>query len=238
MDSPAWLSILCNTRAVITEEFRRDENVDDGGMSQMIHCIRRRRLEVAICHVRDGATAGARHLHVRHIVGDPRRRGITPHDVRKWRDVGLQSAPLAVVRTEDKFIATYFAIVFWTDYETSTNLPPDVRRAMARAVETETGERSAQALGVIATNIDMACADVGPLCQDTGWLTFEVRTPVGTNQIILKQQIREAVARRRARQTAPELRGLLTGNNSGVNLGPAPRSSTSSSGSGTRSRSS
>jgi fumarate hydratase class I len=41
--------------------------------------------------------------------------------------------------------------------ETSTNLPPDVRRAMARALETEEGARSAQALNLIATNIDMAC---------------------------------------------------------------------------------
>ncbi|MHB8647832.1 MAG: FumA C-terminus/TtdB family hydratase beta subunit [Thermomicrobiales bacterium] len=105
--------------------------------------------------------------------------------------------------------------------ETSTNLPPDVRRAMARAVETETGERSAQALGVIATNIEMACENVGPLCQDTGWLTFEVRTPVGTNQIVLKQEIREAIAeatkRGKLRENSVD---SLTGANSGDNLGP------------------
>ena len=41
--------------------------------------------------------------------------------------------------------------------ETSTNLPPDVRRAMARALRTEEpGTRSSQALQVIASNIDMA----------------------------------------------------------------------------------
>ncbi|MGI8690718.1 MAG: FumA C-terminus/TtdB family hydratase beta subunit [Thermomicrobiales bacterium] len=105
--------------------------------------------------------------------------------------------------------------------ETSTNLPPDVRRAMARAVETETGERSAQALGVITTNIDMACETVGPLCQDTGWLTFEVRTPVGTNQIVLKRQIKEAIAeatrRGKLRENSVD---SLTGANSGDNLGP------------------
>jgi len=105
--------------------------------------------------------------------------------------------------------------------ETSTNLPPDVRRAMARAVETETGERSAQALGVITTNIEMACETVGPLCQDTGWLTFEVRTPVGTNQIVLKRQIKEAIAeatrRGKLRENSVD---SLTGANSGDNLGP------------------
>jgi len=105
--------------------------------------------------------------------------------------------------------------------ETSTNLPPDVRRAMARAVETETGERSAQALGVITTNIDMACETVGPICQDTGWLTFEVQTPIGTNQIVLKRLIHEAVAeatkRGKLRENSVD---SLTGANSGDNLGP------------------
>src|SRR6185312_7511684 len=105
--------------------------------------------------------------------------------------------------------------------QTSTNLPPDVRRAMARAVETETGERSSQALGVIATNIDMACENVGPICQDTGWLTFAVHTPVGTNQIVLKRLIKEAVAeatrRGKLRENSVD---SLTGANSGDNLGP------------------
>ncbi|MDQ6604655.1 MAG: fumarate hydratase [Chloroflexota bacterium] len=105
--------------------------------------------------------------------------------------------------------------------ETSTNLPPDVRRAMARAVETETGERSAQALGVITTNIEMACENVGPICQDTGWLTFEVHTPVGTNQIVLKRLIHEAVVeatkRGKLRENSVD---SLTGANSGDNLGP------------------
>jgi fumarate hydratase class I len=105
--------------------------------------------------------------------------------------------------------------------QTSTNLPPDVRRAMARAVETETGERSAQALGVIATNIDMACENVGPICQDTGWLTFEIHTPVGTNQIVLTRLIKEAVAeatrRGKLRENSVD---SLTGANSGDNLGP------------------
>ncbi|MDQ2785042.1 MAG: fumarate hydratase, partial [Chloroflexota bacterium] len=74
---------------------------------------------------------------------------------------------------------------------------------------------------VITTNIDMACETVGPLCQDTGWLTFEVRTPVGTNQIILKRQIKEAIAeatrRGKLRENSVD---SLTGTNSGDNLGP------------------
>src|SRR5262249_48110233 len=64
--------------------------------------------------------------------------------------------------------------------ETSSNLPPDVRRAMASALGAEPpGSRSSQALQVIASNIDMASNCEGPICQDTGWPTFLVQTPVG-----------------------------------------------------------
>src|SRR4029434_4698213 len=78
--------------------------------------------------------------------------------------------------------------------QTSTNLPPDVRRAMARMLEQEQGARSAQALQVIATHIAMARDNEAPICQDTGWPTFEIKTPVGANQIVMKKGIREAVA--------------------------------------------
>src|SRR5208282_2064869 len=79
--------------------------------------------------------------------------------------------------------------------ETSTNLPPDVRAAMGLAVETETpGTQSSQALGIIATNIDMAQEDSGPICQDTGMPTFVVHTPIGVNQIQIRKSIHEAVA--------------------------------------------
>jgi len=106
--------------------------------------------------------------------------------------------------------------------ETSTNLPPDVRRAMARAVETERPEsRSAQALNVIAANIDMASDGKGPICQDTGWPTFEVRTPIGTSQIRVEEAIRQALAEAtRLGKLRPNSVDSLTGKNSGDNLGP------------------
>jgi fumarate hydratase, class I len=105
--------------------------------------------------------------------------------------------------------------------QTSTNLPPDVRRAMARALETEEGARSAQALNVIATNIDMASDDEGPICQDTGWPTFEIKTPVGANQIVMKKEIREALAEATRRgKLRPNSVDSLSGKNSGDNLGP------------------
>ncbi|MBO0726396.1 MAG: fumarate hydratase [Blastocatellia bacterium] len=105
--------------------------------------------------------------------------------------------------------------------QTSTNLPPDVRRAMARMLEQEQGARSAQALQVIAANIDMASDKEGPICQDTGWPTFEIKTPVGANQIVMKKEIREAVAEatRRGKLRTNSV-DSLTGANSGDNLGP------------------
>ena len=59
--------------------------------------------------------------------------------------------------------------------QTSSNLPPDVRAAMAAAMQAEApGSQSASALDVIAINIDMAGSCAGPICQDTGMPTFEI----------------------------------------------------------------
>ena len=106
--------------------------------------------------------------------------------------------------------------------ETSTNLPPDVRRAMAVAVESENPATSAgTALSVIATNIDMACNDEGPICQDTGMPTFEIKTPVGANQLVMKREIRDAIAvATRRGKLRPNSVDSITGTNSGDNLGP------------------
>jgi fumarate hydratase class I len=105
--------------------------------------------------------------------------------------------------------------------ETSTNLPPDVRAAMGLALEDETpGTQASQALGIIATNIDMAQQDAGPICQDTGMPTFLVHTPVGVNQILLKGAIQIAIAEATRRgKLRPNSVDSLTGKNSGDNLG-------------------
>jgi fumarate hydratase class I len=105
--------------------------------------------------------------------------------------------------------------------QTSTNLPPDVRAAMGLALETETsGTQAAQALGIIASNIDMAQQDAGPICQDTGMPTFLVHTPVGVNQLQVKRAIHEAVAEATRRgKLRPNSVDSLTGKNSGDNLG-------------------
>jgi len=105
--------------------------------------------------------------------------------------------------------------------QTSTNLPPDVRQAMGIAIGAETpGTQSSQALNIIASNIDMAQENEGPICQDTGMPTFVVHTPVGLSQIAVKQAIRNAVAEATKRgKLRPNSVDSLSGKNSGNNLG-------------------
>jgi fumarate hydratase class I len=83
------------------------------------------------------------------------------------------------------------------------------------------GTQAAQALSIIAQNVDLAAGDEGAICQDTGMPTFEVKTPVGSNQIVMRAQIREAVAEATRRgKLRPNSVDSITGENTGTNLGP------------------
>jgi len=106
--------------------------------------------------------------------------------------------------------------------ETSTNLPKDVRKAIAEASEKEdAGTRAALSLTTIAKNIKMAEEAKLPICQDTGMLTFKIKTPVGVNQIEMKKAIYEAIAEATKNgQLRPNSVDSITGKNSGDNLGP------------------
>lgn len=106
--------------------------------------------------------------------------------------------------------------------ETSTNLPPDVRRAIKRAeMQEELGSRSALALETIVDNIVSAEEDVQPICQDTGLPTFIVKCPVGFNQIEFEKDIKAAVVRATQEgKLRPNSVDTLTSKNSGDNLGP------------------
>jgi fumarate hydratase class I len=106
--------------------------------------------------------------------------------------------------------------------QTSTNLPPDVRAAMAKALKVESpATQAGQALAIIGQNIDMAYEDEGAVCQDTGFITFEIKTPVGASQIVMKKQILNAVAEATKRgKLRPNSVDSITGKNGGTNLGP------------------
>jgi len=106
--------------------------------------------------------------------------------------------------------------------ETATNLPPDVRRALSRALDHEkSGTRSCLALHMIAANVDTAGERRAPICQDTGMPTFEVKAPAGVDEMLVCEAIGEAVAEAtRAGALRPNSVDSLTGRNRGDNLGP------------------
>jgi fumarate hydratase class I len=119
--------------------------------------------------------------------------------------------------TLPKFKASILKLII----ETSVNLPPDVRRALQGAINRETpGTQSALALQAMAVNTDLACDTEAPICQDTGMPTFEIKTPVGTNQIKLQKEITEAISEAtKLGKLRPNAVDSLTGKNSGTNLG-------------------
>ncbi|MCL6585849.1 MAG: fumarate hydratase [Anoxybacillus sp.] len=105
--------------------------------------------------------------------------------------------------------------------ETSTKLPKDVRRAIAKAkLRENAGTRAAMALTTIAENIQMADENVSPICQDTGMPTFKIKVPVGANQLKMKEAIHRAIAQAtKDGKLRPNSVDSLTGENSGNNLG-------------------
>ncbi|HTY37173.1 MAG TPA: FumA C-terminus/TtdB family hydratase beta subunit [Bacteroidota bacterium] len=105
--------------------------------------------------------------------------------------------------------------------ETSTNLPADVRRAIKEAARNEDkGTQSDLALQTVALNVDMAATSCAPICQDTGMPTFEIKTPVGVNQIVMKKQIMDAIIEATKQgKLRPNTVDSLTGKNSGNNIG-------------------
>jgi fumarate hydratase class I len=91
---------------------------------------------------------------------------------------------------------------------------------MHRAMEQQ-GSKASLALDLVAQNIGLAKRLSAPICQDTGTITFYVRTPVGFNQMELEELCCEAVAEATAkgylRQNSVD---SVTGKNTGNNLGP------------------
>ena len=127
------------------------------------------------------------------------------------------SSPSALV-VPPALEASFYQLVV----ETSTNLPADVRTAIRAAQEREdAATRSALALTTIGHNVDMATDSTLPICQDTGMPTFFVKTPVGVSQLVIREAIRQAVARAtHDGKLRPNSVDSLTGSNAGDNLGP------------------
>src|SRR5437868_2660571 len=105
---------------------------------------------------------------------------------------------------------------------TSAFLPPDVSEVIEahRALE-QRGSKADLALELVAQNIALAKRLSAPICQDTGTITFYVKTPAGFDQLELEKVCEEAVAEATAkgylRQNSVD---SVTGKNTGNNLGP------------------
>ena len=103
----------------------------------------------------------------------------------------------------------------------STRLPRDVADALRDGWMAEERESLARkTLGTILSNVEMARENVAPICQDTGMPAFEIKTPVGANQIVMRRQIEEAIVEAtKGGHLRPNSVNSLTGKNSGNNLG-------------------
>jgi fumarate hydratase class I len=105
---------------------------------------------------------------------------------------------------------------------TSAYLPPDVSNVIElhRRLE-QSGSKADLALDLVSQNIGLAKRLSAPICQDTGTITFYIKTPVGFDQMELEELCKEAVAEATAkgylRQNSVD---SVTGKNTGNNLGP------------------
>lgn len=104
---------------------------------------------------------------------------------------------------------------------TSTDLPPDIEKALRQAVEQEEpGSAARGALETIIQNVELSRRNSTPICQDTGTPIFYVYYPAGWSTRQLRQQIEEAVVQATKKSyLRPNSVDSLTGKNSGNNLG-------------------
>jgi fumarate hydratase class I len=104
---------------------------------------------------------------------------------------------------------------------TSAYLPPDVTSVIElhRAME-QKGSKADLALNLVSQNIGLARHLSAPICQDTGTITFYIKTPVGFDQLELQDvccdAVVEATAKGYLRQNSVD---SITGRNTGNNLG-------------------
>ena len=104
---------------------------------------------------------------------------------------------------------------------TSTNLPPDVEKALRAAYERENpGSASHGALETILKNVEMTRRNSTPICQDTGTPIFFVRYPEGYSPRKLREQIKAAIVEATKKSyLRPNAVDSLSGKNTGNNLG-------------------
>src|SRR5438477_9868785 len=89
----------------------------------------------------------------------------------------------------------FHAQIFELIRRTSAVLPPDVSQVIElhRALE-QSGSKADLALELVSQNIGLAKRLSAPICQDTGTITFYVKSPAGFDQLALQDVCCDAVA--------------------------------------------
>ncbi|HIJ60396.1 MAG TPA: fumarate hydratase [Nitrospirae bacterium] len=102
----------------------------------------------------------------------------------------------------------------------ATSIPNDVEEALKKAYENETNQISRTALEIILKNISFARTSSRPICQDTGFPVFYVKTPRGLSQSLIMEVINDAtrIATRKIPLRTNAI-DTLTDNNTGDNTG-------------------
>jgi fumarate hydratase class I len=105
----------------------------------------------------------------------------------------------------------------------ATDLPADVERALRRAAGREAkGSAARSALGILASNIEMARRMSRPMCQDTGTNTWWIHHPVGVPVRSVESAVVGATRRAvRLGTLRPNSVDPVTGRNSGDSTGIA-----------------
>lgn len=106
--------------------------------------------------------------------------------------------------------------------QTSAVLPDDVQKVILEALEREEKNTTAEyAMNIIKANIELAKKKSQPICQDTGTVLFYVNHPVGFDQnkftTLIQKSVVQATKLGYLRQNSVD---SLTGENSGMNVGP------------------
>jgi fumarate hydratase class I len=103
----------------------------------------------------------------------------------------------------------------------STDLPPDVERAIRRAARAEERDSAAAgALRILMQNVAMARAESRPMCQDTGTNTWWIHHPVDVPASAIRSAVLAATRRAVRKGTLrPNAVDSVTGQNSGDNIG-------------------
>ena len=105
---------------------------------------------------------------------------------------------------------------------TSTVLPPDIVAALHSGYKKEkAGTPAKSALKTMISSLELSERDSLPLCQDTGVLVWHINYPDGAELLPMRKLIEAAMIK--ATELAylrPNSVDILTGKNSGTNLGP------------------